>query len=396
MYHFRFFYLCCILSFLAISCQSDETDFLDEVIEKYQQGQSISYDIEYIHKSFSYEEYDTTYTRVLLKKEPSDSLFGGKILLTTDTDLDSVIVSHTVYYDLHDEYYINDYERSIFLHKSPQASETIINGNVLGDVKNVLFFETNLLSEAIKDTNNKIKTKDLENFVQIEIQLPDDGDFQDIFLNISINKSSKTIDTISRRVSYKNLLQYSRKALSNVIFDNVSDETFDNEVHDYFKEFKLEEIEINKEEALSTPLLAEGKTAPDISGFMFPDYSSENKINFNRLTILDFWYSSCYPCIKAIPELNKLKENYSDKIQIIGVNPIDNGEDSRHKIEKFIGHTPIDYLILITDSIPSEYNIRAYPTIYIIDNNKRVRYSAEGYSENLYTTLDSLLTELIQ
>src|SRR5690554_6097157 len=47
----------------------------------------------------------------------------------------------------------------------------------------------------------------------------------------------------------------------------------------------------------------------------------------DKVVLLDFWYRGCYPCLKAIPDLIKLQEEFKDDLVIIGINDIDDQED---------------------------------------------------------------------
>ena len=38
-----------------------------------------------------------------------------------------------------------------------------------------------------------------------------------------------------------------------------------------------------------------------------------------KVMLLDFWYLSCYPCLKAIPDLIKLQKEFKDDLVIIGM-----------------------------------------------------------------------------
>jgi hypothetical protein len=51
--------------------------------------------------------------------------------------------------------------------------------------------------------------------------------------------------------------------------------------------------------------------------------------------LLDFWFASCLPCLKALPDLEALISTYSHlSLNIIGVNCLD--EAAKVKIEKMI------------------------------------------------------------
>ena len=102
------------------------------------------------------------------------------------------------------------------------------------------------------------------------------------------------------------------------------------------------------------------------------------------------------PCIKAIPQLNQLQKTYINEIEIIGINSIEYTEKDKEKLTAFLKRTPIDYNILLIDKIPEEFNIRAFPTLYIIGKDGKVKYSKIGSSENLYDELETVLKNLLK
>lgn len=103
------------------------------------------------------------------------------------------------------------------------------------------------------------------------------------------------------------------------------------------------------------------------------------------------------PCIQAIPALNQIQEEFKDYVDVIGINPMETKVKDQERIEKFLKRTPINYDILLVDgAIPKTYNVRAYPTIYIIGTDGKIKYSAMGYSENLHKELNKELKKLIK
>lgn len=97
------------------------------------------------------------------------------------------------------------------------------------------------------------------------------------------------------------------------------------------------------------------------------------------------------PCVKSIPELNELQKEFEDQIEIIGVNDVDYKPEQKDKIEKFLKRTPIDYKVLLTDEIPEEYNITAYPSFYLLDENGKVIYTGMGYTKDTFQELKEII-----
>ncbi len=62
-----------------------------------------------------------------------------------------------------------------------------------------------------------------------------------------------------------------------------------------------------------------------------------------KVLILDFWATYCPPCIEGIPHLRKLKKQYGDDLEIVGLHV--GGPDDRPLVPEFKKRHEIDYLI---------------------------------------------------
>lgn len=379
-----------ILSNLQLFSQSKENQqLINEIILKYKSYNSVSYDIEYMIKFFDSDEPNFVNSNVWVIKAPLDTIFKSKFVYNRQDSF----VNYFKYYNSPYLNVISINEEKIVRFDVTKGHTSPITGNIDGDVLKIYFSDIEKLERKINNIKNKVKYLDTVNFLKITILYPDDEDFYESEESVFIDKASKIISKITYQAKYKDQIQKNSWLISNVIFDQIKNYDFENRVGKYLKEFRLEDYKPLTEEDYK--LLDNGATAPTIIGKTFPNYDKTIELVLDKIVILDFWYTSCMPCIKTIPHLNKLKEKFKDKIEIIGVNPIENKETHKEKIENFMKRTPMDYPIFLAESIPSDYNIRAYPTLYILDKNRKVRYSKIGLSDNTYEELDKILNELI-
>lgn len=383
-------YLLLILINFQLFSQSKENEqFINETVLKYKSYNSISYDVEYMIKFFDSDEPNFVNSNVWIIKDPLDTIFKSKFIYNRRDS----IINNFKYYNSPYLNVISLNEEKIVRFDASKGHTWPITGSIDGAVLKIYFSDIERLQKKINNTKNKVKYLDTVNFLKITILYPDDEDFHDSEESVFIDKTTKIISKITYQVKYKDQIQKNSWLISNVEFDQLNDYEFENRIGKYFKIFKLEDYKPLTEEDYK--LLDNGATAPKITGNIFPNYDKTIELNIDKIVILDFWYTSCMPCIKTIPHLNKLKEKFKDKIEIIGVNPIENKEKHKEKIENFIKRTPMNYPIFLVESIPAEYNIRAYPTLYILDKNRKVRYSKIGLSDNTYEELDKILNELI-
>ena len=113
----------------------------------------------------------------------------------------------------------------------------------------------------------------------------------------------------------------------------------------------------------------------------------------SEYTLVEFWFRSCFPCIKSLPEIIKLRNKYNEEfLNIVSINSIDR---SIRLIDEFAENNGIPYNIYI-ESI--EYgnkilNVDSYPTFFIYDREFNLIKTIEGYSDMLFESIDSVLVK---
>lgn len=99
-----------------------------------------------------------------------------------------------------------------------------------------------------------------------------------------------------------------------------------------------------------------------------------------KWVLLTFWASWCLPCQKEAPVLNKLTNDYSARLAVLGLDV----DDKRESLERFIATNPVSYRMLIAgksdDEVGKSYNLRALPLNVIVSPDGKVRYVQKGFS----------------
>jgi thiol-disulfide isomerase/thioredoxin len=120
--------------------------------------------------------------------------------------------------------------------------------------------------------------------------------------------------------------------------------------------------------------------------------SSEN--HSYELVLFDFYYQSCFPCLKAIPSLNRLSKKYDLKgkgLLVAGINNVDPVDDHFYE---FVQKKQISFPLAVSPNQLSEtFKVSSYPTLFLMDNKGIVIYSSEGYSEQLETELEKVIID---
>lgn len=111
--------------------------------------------------------------------------------------------------------------------------------------------------------------------------------------------------------------------------------------------------------------------------------------------LLDFWYSSCYPCMKTIPEVNKLYDRFKDrKVDFYGVNIIDDEIANKARIEKYVRNNPMKYQTIMADSkLYASWVPDGYPTLLILDKNFQLIQNHTGFTEDMADELTKVIEE---
>lgn len=141
-------------------------------------------------------------------------------------------------------------------------------------------------------------------------------------------------------------------------------------------------------------------SAQKIRDFHLEDIQGEIKsfaeIKGEQLTIIDFWASWCKPCLKAIPELDKLfKKYHSQGVEIIGIST--DGPRSISKVAPLVRTMAISYPVLtdIDNAVMNEMEVAQIPTVIIINRDGEIAYRHEGYSKGDEIEIEDQITTLL-
>jgi peroxiredoxin len=114
----------------------------------------------------------------------------------------------------------------------------------------------------------------------------------------------------------------------------------------------------------------------------------------DKIILIDFWFINCGPCIKEIPDLNKLKAEFEmDEVEWFAVT-----YDPKEKVERFLERLKFDYTI-VPDSkhLTDRFDIRFYPTTLIIDENRKIVYTGKfGTMNGRVNEIREALNKLIK
>ena len=132
---------------------------------------------------------------------------------------------------------------------------------------------------------------------------------------------------------------------------------------------------------LSTAALAleDGDRAPS---FAAPNLNGKGTVELSKyrgkVVYLDFWASWCAPCLKAIPEVEKMRGEFpTSDFQVIAVNL----DQKTKKALRFLEKHPVGYPSASDPKgrLPGQYGVETMPTSYLIDREGIIRYVHRGF-----------------
>ncbi|MBU0691628.1 redoxin domain-containing protein [bacterium] len=117
-----------------------------------------------------------------------------------------------------------------------------------------------------------------------------------------------------------------------------------------------------------------------------------------RIVILDFWTYCCINCMHVLPDLAFIEQKYKGQpVVVIGVHSakFDN-EGDRQNIETACYRYNIEHPVIVDENhrIWTEYGVRAWPTLMVIDPEGKVVGSLSG--EGNRATLDAVVAALLR
>jgi len=117
----------------------------------------------------------------------------------------------------------------------------------------------------------------------------------------------------------------------------------------------------------------------------------KNKIK--HVVILSFFTTYCKPCLKEIPELEKIAAKYKDQnLKMFLINLREN----KKLVQKYINEKGFSLPILLDrySMIAKKYKVTSVPRIFIINNDGKLVWMTKGYDEKLGENVDDFLRNL--
>lgn len=137
-----------------------------------------------------------------------------------------------------------------------------------------------------------------------------------------------------------------------------------------------------------------------------PEFVTGNWINSDPLTLkslrgrvvlVDFWTFACYNCRNTLPYVKEWDERYRDKgLTIVGVHSPELDEERLFEnVKRETVSLGIRYPVVTDNDYATwrSYNVEAWPTLFLVDKQGRIRWSHAGEGE--YEKTEKLIQQLL-
>ena len=136
-----------------------------------------------------------------------------------------------------------------------------------------------------------------------------------------------------------------------------------------------------------------GKKSPKFSFRTIDGRKIKSKDLLGKVVVLNFWFTTCAPCKKEIPDLNRLKKEFEGKdVEFLAI-----ALDEEYKIASFLKKTPFTYGIVDSgDWLKSKFGVTAYPSNIIIDKKGVIQFYKIGYKSDIAQSMSYQINKYLK
>ena len=147
-----------------------------------------------------------------------------------------------------------------------------------------------------------------------------------------------------------------------------------------------------------------GAAAPELSGDSWLNVPEGARLSLaarkGKVTIVHFWTFGCINCKRNLAAYDRWWKRFADKgVVVIGVHtPETEAERSAANVTNKVKELGIAYPVLLDNDRQNwnRWQVRCWPTVYLVDKQGRARYCWEGELEYQQAGGEAKLTGMIQ
>lgn len=142
----------------------------------------------------------------------------------------------------------------------------------------------------------------------------------------------------------------------------------------------------------------EGEPAPDFTlpGVRASDPAVHLAELQGKVVYVDFWASWCLPCLRSLPQINGLYEQYRDQgFEVVAITIDDPVQDANEFLDDL--DVPLAYAVVLdaTADVMDQYRVVGMPTSFLIDREGVIRKVHKGFREGDTELLEQALIPLL-
>lgn len=100
-----------------------------------------------------------------------------------------------------------------------------------------------------------------------------------------------------------------------------------------------------------------------------------------RIMVINLWFTSCSPCVKELPALQKLADAYAAAPDVV-ITTV-NTDPSTDRLAAWLADRGLRFEVLLGERWAIESKVRSFPTTLFVDPQGRVVFVQESISERL-------------
>ena len=378
--------------------QKSAIRFLKRADKTLKKLQSVSYDTDYLFKGPGDKDTLVFHGNLNYAANPRDFFFGYDVYCRVGDYYDAYFSLGKSYRIIHQNKKI--YPKRFLDPKKINLKQGPFSSNQGDNIFDEYFRDKNFISDKLSDKSlifNRIKTRICSDTIHIIIRsVSQNTNFlSDTVYNLKydfyFDRKTKLPLIIIRTGTSDKGSYYSKISFS---YHGINQDS----IHENFIAFRLPddyELVENKPKKNHTQITVIQKIPAH--DFSLTD-AAGNPVNLadlkGKVVLLDFWYSSCAPCIKASHYLEDFTSKYTDSnLVILGMNPI----NGANKILQHNKKWKVSYAgVVCSEEVKNKYDVSSYPSFILIDKQGMIVYRNSGFSESLMRTIEQQIQKAIR
>lgn len=100
-----------------------------------------------------------------------------------------------------------------------------------------------------------------------------------------------------------------------------------------------------------------------------------------KISVINVWGKWCGPCVREMPDIQKLHEKYRDDpdIEVLTIN----NDPNKAELREWMEERDFDFPVLRDSGYLSEAGVHVFPTTWFLNTDTDIAYIKEGYTEEL-------------